>query len=51
MMVYDQFLAAANKKPLETNLMDKNLTEYLKKDVINPPFYDNIADIQNIVLF
>ena len=31
--------------------MEKNATDVLMKDVQNPKFYDNIADIQNIVLY
>jgi len=31
--------------------MDKNLTNILRADIENPAFYDNIADIQSIVLF
>ena len=31
--------------------MEKNATDVLIKDVQNPKFYDNIADIQNIVLY
>jgi len=45
MMTYDAFSKLQKEKPLETNLMDKNLTAKLKQDIVNPPFYDNIADI------
>jgi hypothetical protein len=36
---------------METNIMEKNATDLLKSDIINPAFYDNIADIQSVVLY
>ena len=50
-MKYLDFTHLQEKKQMQTNVMEKNATDVLIKDVQNPKFYDNIADIQNIVLY
>lgn len=44
-MTYDSFASIQKRDPLKVNLMEKEAKDKLIKDVENPPFYDNIADI------